>query len=149
MTDLHLDNILYLLHSCTHYYQSRGLPLAQEPRRYFYKTVRRARMLLNCTASFFTTRLYGDTRARYQTLRRLFYFRIRGLLHIFYYKTVRGHTTRLHGRRRLRILGASAHFLTTGCHGATTLMMEASFPVENRSFSIILYTYYTLEFTAI
>jgi len=27
MTDLHLDHFLYLLHSCTHYYQSRGLPL--------------------------------------------------------------------------------------------------------------------------
>ena len=25
MTDLHLEHFLYLLHSCTHYYQSRGL----------------------------------------------------------------------------------------------------------------------------
>jgi len=29
MTDLHLDHFLYLLHFCTHYYQSRCLPLAQ------------------------------------------------------------------------------------------------------------------------
>jgi len=35
-------------------------------------------------------------------------------------------------------LGASAHFLTTRLHGATTLMMAAFFPVENRSFSMIL-----------
>ena len=34
-----------------------------------------------------------------------FNFRFRGLLHIFYYKTLRGHSTGLHGGRRLRILG--------------------------------------------
>jgi len=64
MTDLHLDHFLYLLHCCTHYYQSRGLPLARGPWRYFYKTVR--------------------GRARYQTVRRLFYFQIWGLLHILW-----------------------------------------------------------------
>jgi len=40
-----------------------------------------------------------------------FYFRIRGLLHIFNYKTLRGHTTRLHGGRRLRILWGFCPFI--------------------------------------
>jgi len=88
-----------------------------------------ARMLPNCTATFFdyktvrghahATKLYGG----------FFYFRIRGLLHIFYYKTYGGH-------------------YQTARRAANTLMMAAFFPVENRSISIILYTYYTLAFTA-
>jgi len=39
-----------------------------------------------------------------------FYFRIWGLLHIFCYKTVRGHTTRLQGGAAASKFGASAHF---------------------------------------
>jgi len=106
-------------------------------------------MLPNCTANFLTTKLYGDTSARYQTLRQFFLFpNSRAFAHFLNYQTVRGHTTRLHGVRRLRILWASVHFLTTRLHVATTLMMAAFFPVENRSFSVILYTYYTLAFTA-
>jgi len=48
MTDLQFDHFLYLVYSPTHYYQSRGLPLAH------------------------ATTMYGDPRARYQTLRRFF-----------------------------------------------------------------------------
>ena len=102
MTDLHLDHLLYLLHSCNHYYQSRRLPLAQGPWRYFCKTVRGA---------------------HYQTARRAFFFspEFWGLLPIFF---------------------------LPDCTGATILMMAAFFPVENDPFSIIVYTYYTLAFTA-
>ena len=49
-------------------------------------------MLPNCTATFLTTRLYGDTRALPKTSRRLFLLQ----------DCSRGHTNRLHGGGRHR-----------------------------------------------
>jgi len=69
-----------------------------------------ARMLPNCTAILFTTRLYGETRARYQTLRRFFISEFKGIC-TFFTTRLYGHTTRLHGTRRLQIWWASAHFV--------------------------------------
>ena len=68
-----------------------------------------------------------------------FYFRIRWLLHIFYYKTVRGHITRLHGGRASN-LWASAILRLPDCTGATTLMIEAFFQSKTDPFQ----KYYTL-----
>jgi len=63
-------------------------------------------------------------------------------------------TTRLYGAHyqtvggRSSNLWASAHSLTTRQHGGNYPDDGSFFPVENRSFSKILYTYYTLAFTA-
>ena len=100
MTDLHLDHFLYLFHSCTHYYQSRGFHLAQGP----WKV-----LLQDCTA------------AHYQSARRLF---------------------------SPQFSGPSPISWLTDCTGSATPMMAAFFPVEKRSFSLILLcTYYILAFT--
>ena len=64
-------------------------------------------------------------RACYQTVRRLFYFRICGQLHIFYYKTVRGHTTRLYGG--FEFGGFWPLFDYQTARGANTLMKAAFF----------------------
>ena len=90
MTDLHLDHFLYLLHSCTHYYQSRGLPLAQGQWRYFYKTIRRRACYQTVRRLFYYKTVRG-TRARYQTIRRFFFIsEFDGICTYFW-------TTRLYG----------------------------------------------------
>ena len=148
MTDLHLDHFLYLLHSCTHFYQSRGLPLAQGPWRYFYKSVWGVHattlygdyfLLQDCTrAHAHATKLYGG-----------FYFisEFEGFC-LFLLQDCTGHTTRLHGGRRLKIEVLLPIFWLPDCTGATNLMMEAFISSRKPIFSIILYTYYTLAFTA-
>jgi len=148
MTGLHLCNFLYLLHYCTNYYQSRGLPLVLRPCRYFYKTVR--------------------GRACYQTVRRIFWLQdstgtqahANKLYGGFSISDFVGYckffpTTRLYGAHYQTVQRAGFEFgrllpilLLPDCTGSNTLMMAAFFRIEKDPFSIIVYTYYTLAFTA-
>jgi len=72
MTDLHLDYFLYVLHSCTHYYQSRGLVTWSSFSAGVIEVLLRDCMAhttklhgvffppnFGCFAHFLTTRLYG------------------------------------------------------------------------------------------
>jgi len=136
MADLHLDNFLYLLHSYTHYYQSRGLPLAQGPWRYFYKTVR--------------------GRECYQSVRRFFNYKtVRGHTHTLSNFTAAFFISEFEDFCSLpdywpaffEFEGFYPIFGLPDCRGLPPWWWLLFLP-ENRPVSILLCTYYTLAFTS-
>jgi len=136
MTDLHLDHFLYL---CTQYYQSRGLPIAQEPWKVvLHKTVR-WRALHSHIQCDLDKSCYFLHKSR-DRFRPIFISRIP--------KCTEGTLPDSRGLLSPH-LWASTHFLTTRLHGGYNPDDDSSFSrPKNRSFSIILFcTYYALKLT--